>query len=81
MAVWMYGDPTTLNSGPVDIGRQDVIDKYNEYVRQGASADRIGLSDKLLRATVFPIAVILFAILLFKIVTNVVAAPALAIVK
>jgi hypothetical protein len=77
-SVWMYGDPETMKSDVVEVGNKDWADKYNRYVNGSASVDAIGLAPKLLRSAVFPNAVLLFAILTFKLVTSVIAAPALA---
>jgi hypothetical protein len=77
-SVWMYGDPDTLKSDVVQVGNKEWADIYNRYVNGTAAMDKIDLSPKLLRAVVFPNAVLLFTILVFKLVTSFVAAPVLA---
>jgi hypothetical protein len=80
IAVWMYGDPDTLVSGPVRVGNAKWEEQYDSYVSGASSSDKISLGPKLLRACVFPVAVLFFIIVTIKLLRKFVAGPILAVI-
>ena len=80
IGIWMYGDANTLQSGPVRVGNSAWEQKYDDYVSGASKDDAIGLVPKLLRANVFPIAVLFFAIVAVKIIRKFIAGPILAVI-
>ena len=80
-AVWMYGNSDLLVSGPVKVGNSAWEDKYQTWVDKGSGVDKIGLGPKLLRANVFPIALLFFIIVLVKLMRKFVAGPILALIR
>ena len=75
VAVWMYGNPSTLASGPVSLGSLAVNEVYNDYVSRSSSLDRLGVVPVLLRGTVVPVAVLFAVIVCSWLIKTFVAAP------
>ncbi len=78
LAVWMYGNSETLESGPVQLGSKSWADTYEEWVSGQSGVDKLGVRTRLLRGNVFPIALLLLVILGTKIVRTFVAGPMFA---
>jgi hypothetical protein len=78
VAVWMYGNPRTIASGPAQLGNKRLEQIYNDYVSGQSLYDKLGLVPILLRGTVLPVAVLFVCVFLFMVVKKFVAAPALS---
>ena len=59
LAIWFYGDPRTLVSGPISYGMKSWRESYTEFLMDKESWDPVGLIPKLLRDNVFPVAAFL----------------------
>ncbi len=80
-AVWMYGNPSLMAAGPVQVGSPSLRSKYQAWVQGRSNVDKIGLGPKLLRSNVFPVAVLFFVVLFTKLVRKFVAGPILAVIS
>jgi hypothetical protein len=80
-AIWMYGDPETLVSGPVKVGNKEWEREYQDAISGRKQLDSIGLGKRLGRANVFPLAVLFFLIVLHKLIVTFVAGPIIALIK
>lgn len=58
--VWMYGDVTNLQSGPVDLGEPQWTQFYENLVfGHSSTTDKLQITAKLLRQNTLPLIVVL----------------------